>query len=100
MNTTLMKALVSLLPAGLLFSGALALFAKERAVHSVLQLLGAGCLLLVILTHVAEGAHLFPRMGWGSGHSAGHYLDLAGAVLAGTLFPLGYVLHAVGKRRV
>jgi hypothetical protein len=99
MNATVLKALVALVPAGMLFSGSLALFMKKKAVHSVLQLLGAACLLLVVLTHVAEGAHLFPWMNWGREHSVGHYLDLGSAVLAGTLFPLGYLLHAVGERR-
>lgn len=28
-------------------------------------------------------------------HSVGHYLDLWGAVLGLTLFPIGYLLHAL-----
>jgi hypothetical protein len=38
-------------------------------------------LLVVVLTHVAEALHLFPAMGWGEPDSAGHYVDLASAVL-------------------
>jgi len=32
-------------------------------------------------------------MGWGLEHSVGHDLDLSGAVLGLTLFPLGYALE-------
>src|SRR6266705_3327606 len=31
-------------------------------------------------------------------HSVGHYLDLGSAVLGLTLFPIGYLLHALTKR--
>jgi hypothetical protein len=38
-------------------------------------------------------------LGWvGLEHSAGHYLDLSAAVLGFTLFPLGYLLHALAER--
>ena len=30
-----------------------------------LTVLGAGCLVIVVLTHVCERIHLFPVMGWG-----------------------------------
>lgn len=97
MNATLFKALVALLPASLLLAGALAFFFKERSPSSLLQLLGAGGLVVVILTHFCEGLHLFPVMGWGLKQSAGHYLDLCSAALALILFPVGYLLHAFGK---
>src|SRR5438128_5107915 len=42
---------------------------------SLLQLLGAGGLVLVVLTHVSEALHLFPWMHWRDEHSIGHYLD-------------------------
>jgi succinate dehydrogenase/fumarate reductase cytochrome b subunit len=95
MNITLLKALVALLPAGVLFSGSVVLFSREKSVSSFLQLVGAGCLVVVVLTHVAEALHLFPWMRWGQGHSFGHYLDFSGAVLGLTLFPIGYLLHAL-----
>src|SRR5437016_14275757 len=41
---------------------------------------------------------LLPWMQWGSNHSVGHYLDLGSAVLGLTLFPIGYLLHALTKR--
>jgi hypothetical protein len=98
MNVTLPKALVALLPACMLFSGSVVLFFRGKAVCSFLQLLGAGCLMVVVLTHVSEALHLFPWMHWGLEHSVGHYLDFWSAVLGLTLFPTGYLLHALTKR--
>jgi hypothetical protein len=54
--------------------------------------------MVVVLTHFCEALHLFRGMGWGAEHSVGHYLDFGSAVLAVTLFPLGYLLHALSKR--
>jgi hypothetical protein len=60
-------------------------------VWRVLQLLGAGCLVVVVLTHVSEALRLFPSMQWGSPTSVGHYLDLSSAVLGLALVAVGYV---------
>jgi len=98
MNTALLKALVALGPVCVLFSGSLVLFFREKIVCSFLQLLGAGCLVIVVLTHVSEALHLFPWMHWGLEHSAGHYLDLCSAVFGLTLFPIGYLLHSLTNR--
>jgi hypothetical protein len=98
MNATLSKALVALAPAGILFVGSLILFLREKTLGSFLQPLGAGCLVVVVLTHLCEALHLFPWMHWGSNHSVGHYLNLWSAVLGLTLFPIGYLLHALSKR--
>jgi hypothetical protein len=38
-------------------------------------------------------------MRWGNPDSAGHYLDLASGVTGLTLFPLGYLLRVIEKRR-
>jgi predicted Na+-dependent transporter len=102
MNVTLVKALVVLVPAGMLFSGSIALLFRERArsLWSFLQLVGAGCLVVVVLTHVSEALHMSPWMHWGDEHSAGHYLDFYAAVLGLTLFPLGYLLDALTRQRV
>jgi succinate dehydrogenase/fumarate reductase cytochrome b subunit len=96
---TLLKALVLLVPAGLLFSYSLVL-SRRRVPWSALQLIGATSLVMVVLTHVCEALRLFPRMRWGAEHSAGHYLDLSSAVLGLTLFPAGYLIRLVTKRRV
>jgi len=98
MNATLSKALVALVPAGILFVGSVLLFLREKTLGSFLQPLGAGCLVVVVLTHLCEALHLFPWMHWGSNHSVGHYLNLWSAVLGLTLFPIGYLLHALSKR--
>ncbi len=98
MNATLFKALVALLPACLLFSGSTIMFFREKTQVLYMQLVGAGCIVLVVLTHVCEALHLFPPMHWGLEHSAGHYVDLVGAVLGLTLFPAGYFLHALRPR--
>jgi hypothetical protein len=98
MNATLSKALVALVPEGILFVGSVLLFLREKTLGSFLQPLGAGCLVVVVLTHLCEALHLFPWMHWGSNHSVGHYLNLWSAVLGLTLFPIGYLLHALSKR--
>jgi hypothetical protein len=47
------------------------------------------CLVIVVLTHVAERLHVFPSMGWGLPDSPGHYLDLVSAVLGAMLLVAG-----------
>ncbi len=98
MNATLSKALVALLPTAILFVGSAVLFLKERTLGSLLQLLCAGCLVIVVLSHLCEALRLFPRMQWGSVHSVGHYLDLSGAFLGLTLFLIGYLLHVLRRQ--
>jgi hypothetical protein len=98
MNVTLFKALVALLPACVLFSGSVVMFFRGKTVSSFLQLLGAGCLVLVVLIHVSEALDLFPWMHWGLEHSVGHYLDFWSAVLGLTLFPVGYLFHALNLK--
>jgi succinate dehydrogenase/fumarate reductase cytochrome b subunit len=99
MNATLFKPLVALVPVAILFVGSVVLFFREKSVGSFLQILGAGCLVMVVLAHICEALRLFPWMRWGAEHSVGHYLDLWNAVLGLTLFPTGYLLHALTKRR-
>ena len=97
-NPTLLKALVALAPACVLLFGATVTFFRRRTLWSILQVLGAGGLAMVVLTHVAEALHLFPGMGWGDEHSAGHYLDLTGATLGLILFPIGYLVGSLRMR--
>jgi len=98
MNVILLRALVALVPACVLLAGALVLSLRGKTLYSFLQLIGSGCLVVVVLTHVAEALHLFPWMHWGLEHSIGHYLDFGSAVLALALFPIGYLLGAVTSR--
>ncbi len=98
MNVPLLKGLVALAPACMLFSGSLVLFFRGKTVCLFLQMLGAGCLVVVVLTHICETLHLFPWMDWGLEDSVGHYVDLSSAILGLTLFPVGYLLHALTER--
>jgi hypothetical protein len=100
MSAALFKTLVALVPTLMLFSGSVFLYLREKTIPSLMQLLGAGCLALVVLTHVCEALQLFPRMRWGFEDSVGHYLDFWSAAVGLTLFPLGYLFHALGKRHV
>ena len=86
-------------PACVLFSGSVVLFLREKTVCSLVQLFGAGCLVVVLLTHVFEALHLFPWMHWGLRYSIGHYLDFWSAALGLTCFSPGYLLYALTKRR-
>jgi hypothetical protein len=47
-----------------------------------LQVLGLICLIIAVLTHVAEKEHLIS--------SPGHYLDLVGAIFGCALVTLGF----------
>jgi succinate dehydrogenase/fumarate reductase cytochrome b subunit len=98
MHAKLQTALLALVPVCMLFAGSAVLFFRAKTLGSFLQLLGAGCLTIVVLTHVCETLHLFPWMHWGLKHSAGHYLDFWSCVLGLTLFPVGYLFHALMKR--
>lgn len=95
MNVTLVKALVVLIPASMLLFGSIALSFKRKTVNSFLQLIGSAGLVVVVFTHICEALQLFPWMHWGLENSVGHYLDLSSALLGVTLFPVGYLLHAV-----
>jgi hypothetical protein len=65
---------------------------RHAATGRYLMRLGAGCVIIVVLTHLCETFHLFTAMGWGLKHSPGHYLDLSAAALGLALFPTGFFL--------
>jgi hypothetical protein len=98
-NNALVVGLVLLVPASLMFSGSVVLFCQGKSAWSFLQLVGAGCLVIVVLCHLSEALHLFPWMHWGLEHSVGHYIDFLSAFLDLTSFPIGYLFHALTKRR-
>jgi hypothetical protein len=70
---------------------------RERVGWSLL-LFGLACLIVVVLTHIAEAFDILPAMGWGQPNSAGHFLDLASAILGCVTVPLGF-LAVIFKRR-
>jgi hypothetical protein len=87
------------IPTCILFYGAAVLFFKVKTMCSFLQLLGAGCLMAVVLAHLFEMIHLLSWMHWGAPDSIGHYVDFGSAVLGLAMFPAGYLCHALTKRR-
>jgi len=99
MNVTLVKGLVALAPTCVLLSGSAILFFRGKTVCSFLQVFGAGCLVVVVLTHLSEALHLFPWMRWGHADSVGHYLDFWSVVLGLAAFPAGYLCDAFSNAR-
>ena len=85
------------IPACLLFAGSIVLLSRKRSLASWFQLIGSTGLMMVVLTHFAETFELMSWMRWGLEGSAGHYLDLGSAILALTLFPIGYLAHALTR---
>lgn len=98
MSLELLKPVSLLLPTGALFAGAIVLVMRRRRWSTFLQAVGAGCLVLVVLAHLAEAVHAISWMGWGLENSPGHYLDLGSAILGFVLFPAGYLLDAIERR--
>lgn len=75
----------------LICSASLSSFLKSRSRPSLVQLVGSGLLLVMVLTHVAEHFHLLIAMRWGSPDSIGHYLDLVSAVGGVCMLCCGYL---------
>jgi hypothetical protein len=71
-------------------------FVREKTVWRFLQFLGAVCLVIVVLTHVAEAIHALPSMEWGMPNSSGH---LVSAVLGLTLLSLGFATTLLLRRK-
>ncbi len=94
----LFRALLLLIPTAGLFVYSLILFFRRTTFSVFMQLVGAGFLVIVVLTHICEALSLFSFMQWGSPHGAGHYLDLGSAFLGLILFPAGFLLR-FSKRR-
>lgn len=93
MNSTLLTALIALVPTCVLLSVCAVLsLIRGKTLSSLLQLFGAGCLMVVVLTSVKRFS-CFRGCTGAYEHSVGHYLDLSSAVLGVTLFPLGYLFH-------
>jgi succinate dehydrogenase/fumarate reductase cytochrome b subunit len=98
LNVTLQIALLAAAPVSMLVIGSAVVFLRTKTGGSFMQLVGAVCLMIVVLVHVFEALRLLPWMGWGLPHSIGHYIDLGSAVLGLTLFPIGFLSHALARR--
>jgi hypothetical protein len=90
-----LNSLAALIPACLLLVRSAVLLLRARTASALLQLVGAGFLTVVVLSHICEVFDLVPLMQWGLPDSAGHYLDLLSAVLGLALFSIGYLWHAI-----
>jgi len=98
MSDALFKVLAALLPVSVLLAGSAILFFRRKSLACFVQLFGAGCLVVAVLTRVCESLHLFPSMRWGRQDSPGHYVDFSCAILGVILFPLGYLFYALARR--
>jgi hypothetical protein len=65
----------------------------------LMRFAGIACLIVVVLTHVAERFEIFSSMGWGMPDSPGHYLDLASAIIGSALLAVGLVGDAIARRK-
>ncbi len=68
---------------------------RGRSTAARLLLLGAACLVVVVLTHVAEALHIFAFMGWSQPDGAGHYRDLTGTIQGCMLLAAGLLAAAL-----
>lgn len=98
LDSQITRAVVVSVPACMLLAGSLTLFLRRQTPSSFLQLIGAGCFLVVVLAHLCEALQLLPSMKWGLDRSHGHYLDLGSLVLGLLSFALGYLLHALNLK--
>jgi hypothetical protein len=63
MSTTLIKVLIGLIPATLIFIRAVLLARNRVSSASLLQLCGSACLVIVVFKHIAEALHFLLLMG-------------------------------------
>jgi len=68
-NMTLLRALVALVPACVLFAGSWVLFIRRGGLSALLQLMGAASIVVVVLGHICEALQLFPLTQWGGERS-------------------------------
>jgi hypothetical protein len=80
MNPTFAKAIAALVPTAMLLVGSTIQLSRRKGIATVFQLLGAACLVVVVIAHLCEALNWFPGMHWGLEHSVGHYIDLVAAI--------------------
>jgi hypothetical protein len=97
MNPTFAKAIAALVPTGMLLVGSTLQFSRWKGIATVFQLIGATCLVVVVIAHLCEALGWFPSMHWGLEHSVGHYIDLLAAIGGLLLFPIGYLFGALTR---
>ena len=95
MNPIFTKAIAALVPTGMLLVGSALQFSRRKGTAAIFQLIGAACLIVVVIAHVCEALNGLPWMHWGLEHSVGHYVDLVAAIGGLSLFPIGYLYGAL-----
>jgi hypothetical protein len=98
MTSTLTKALIGFVPVSVLLVYSVALLMKHRTAIALLQSIGALCLMVVVLTHIAEALRLLSAMRFGEPDSIGHFIDLASAVSGVALLVAAVVLRLASRR--
>lgn len=98
MTPTLARSIVVAVPVTLFLVMSIARLSRRRTASTAMQSAAALCFLVVVLAHVAEGAHLLRFMGWGEPHSVGHDVDLGSAIF-GVVLLTASALAAVGVCR-
>jgi hypothetical protein len=94
MNPTFAKAIAALVPTGMLLVGSTFQFSRRKGMAALFQLIGAACLVVVVIAHLCEAHGWISWMNWGLEHSVGHYIDLVAAIGGLALFPIGYLFGA------
>jgi len=97
MNPTFAKAIAALAPTCMLLVGSALQFSRRKGTAAPFQLIGAACLVVVVIAHLCESLGWFPWMHWGLEYSVGHYVDLVAAIGGLALFPIGYLFGALTK---
>ena len=97
MNPALPKAIAALVPTCMLLVGSALQFSRRKGTAALFQLIGATCLVVVVIAHLCEALGWFPWMHWGQEQSVGHYIDLAAATGGLSLFPIGYLFGALTR---
>ena len=94
MNPPLAKAIAALVPTCVLLVGSALQFSRRKGTAALFQLIGAACLVVVVIAHLCEALGWLPWMHWGLEHSVGHDIDLVAAIGGLSLFPIGYLFAA------
>lgn len=97
MNPTFAKAIAALVPTAMLLVGSTLQFSRGKRTAALFQLIGAACLVVVVIAHLCEALNWFPWMHWGLEHSVGHYIDFIAAIGGLALFPIGYLFGALTR---
>lgn len=97
MNPTFAKAIAALGPTLMLLVGSTLQLSRRKGATAIFQVIGAACLVVVVIAHLCEALGWLPGMHWGVEHSVGHYIDLVAAIGGLSLFPIGYLASALTR---